>query len=71
MMLPEPLRGLFQWSNDEEEASRYASSTTVSSMQTGRVSANIADNNNNDGLRHRLEAQEHTFRAQQEALDNI
>ena len=34
------------------------------------MSANIADNNNDD-LRQRMEAQEQTFRAQQEALDNI
>ena len=45
MMSPKPLRGLFQWTDDEEEASRYASSATVSSVQTGRVSANMADNN--------------------------
>ena len=30
----------------------------------------MADNNNDD-LRQRMEAQEQTFRAQQEALDNI
>jgi len=47
----EPLKSLFQWSDDEgEEAGRYASSATVSSVQTGRVSANMA-NNNNDNLR--------------------
>ena len=54
----------------EEEARGYASSVTVSSVQTGRVSADIADNNNDD-LRQRMEAQEQTSRAQQEALDNI
>jgi len=34
------------------------------------VSTNMADNNDNN-LRRRMEAQEHTSRAQQEALDNI
>ena len=69
-MSPEPLKSLFQWSNDEDEASGYASSATVSSVQTSRVSANMADNNN-DVLRQQMKAQEQTFRAQQEALDNI
>ena len=47
-------------------------SATVSSMQTGRVSANMADNNNiDDDFRRRLEVQEQDSRAQQEALDNI
>ena len=64
MMSLEPMRGLFQWSDDEEEASRYASSATVSSVQIGRVLANMADNNNNDDLNRRLEAQEQTFKAQ-------
>jgi len=54
---PEPLKSLFQWSNNEGEASRYASSVTVNSVQTGRLSANMADNNNYD-LRQRMEAQE-------------
>jgi len=40
-------------------------------MQIGFVSANIADNNSNDDLCHRMEAQEQAFRAQQEALNNI
>ena len=31
----------------------------------------MADNNNNDDLRHRMEAQEQASKAQQEALDNI
>ena len=35
-----------------------------------RVSVNMADNGNDD-LRRRLEAQEQTFKTQQEALDNI
>ena len=38
-------------------------------MQTGRVLANMA-NNNNDDLRQQMKAQEQTFRAQPEALDN-
>ena len=37
-------------------------------MQTGLVSANMADNNDDD-FRRQMEAQEQTFRAQQEALD--
>jgi len=72
MMSPEPLRGLFQWSDDEEEASRYTSSATVSFVQTGKMSANMADNNNNDDDFHRrLKPHEQTSRAQQEVLDNI
>jgi len=70
-MLPEPLRHQFQWSDDEEEASGYASSTTISSVQARFVLANMADNNNDDDLRHRMEAQEQTSKAQQETLDNI
>ena len=31
----------------------------------------MADNNNNDDLRRHMEAHEQTFKAQQEALDNI
>jgi len=49
-MSSEPLRSLFQWSDDEEEASGYASSATVSSEQTGILSANMVDNNHNDNL---------------------
>jgi len=59
---PEPLKCLFQWSDDEEKASGYASSATVSFVQTGRVSDNMADNNNDD-LRQWIEAQDYTFRA--------
>jgi len=70
VMSPEPLKSLFQWSDDDGEASRYASSATVSSVQIGKVSANMADNNNDD-LHQRMEAQEQTFRAQQEVLDII
>jgi len=44
----EPLKNLFQWSDDEGEASGYTSLVTVSSVQTGIVSANMADNNNDD-----------------------
>jgi len=69
-MLPVPLKSLFQWSDDEEEASGYASSTTVSSVQTCRVSANMADNNSDD-LRQQMETSEQISRAHQEALDNI
>jgi len=70
-MLPELLRHHFQWSDDEEEASGCASSTTISYVQARFVSANMADNNNDDGLHHHLEALEQTFTAQQEALCNI
>jgi len=62
-MLPKPLKSLFQLSDDEGEASGYASSVTVSFVQIGRLSANMADNNNDD-LRQWMEAQEQTFRAQ-------
>ena len=48
MMSSEWLRGLFQWTDEEEEASGYASSVTVKSVQTGRVLANMTDNNNNE-----------------------
>ena len=57
-------------SDDEGEASGYASSATVSSVRTGRVSVHMADNGNDD-LRWWMEAQEHTSKAQQEALKNI
>ena len=69
-MLPEPLRHQFQWSDDEEEASGYASSATINSVQARFVSATMADSNNDD-LRHRMEAQEQTSKAQQKILDNI
>jgi len=59
---PTPLQNLFQWS-DDEEASGYASSATISSVRTGLVSADMADNNNDD-LHRRMEAQKQTFRAQ-------
>jgi len=62
-MLPTPLRNLFQWSDDEEEASGYTSSATISSTRKGLVSANMADNNDDD-LRRWMEAQEQTSRAQ-------
>jgi len=65
-----PLRNLFQWSDDEKEASEFASSATISSVRTGLVSTNMAENNDDD-LHRQMEAQEQTFRAQQEALDNI
>ena len=66
-----PLRNLFQWSNDEEKATGYASSATITSRWTGLVSANTADNNNDDDLCHHIEAQKKTYRAQQKALKNI
>ena len=61
------MKGLVQWSDED---SGYASSATVSSVRIDRVSVNMADNSNDD-LRRRLEAQEKTSKAQQEALDNI
>jgi len=64
------LKSLFQWSDDEGEASGYASSAMVSSVRTGGVSVHMADNDN-DELRRRMEAQEQTSKAQQEALVNI
>jgi len=67
---PEPLKSLFQWFDDEGEASGYASSATVSSIQMGRVSVHM-DDNDNDDLRRRMEAQEQTSKGQQDALDNI
>ena len=63
-MLPELLRHQFQWSNDEEEAGSYASFATISSVQARFVSANMDDNNNDDDLCHRMEAQEQTSKAQ-------
>ena len=57
--------------DDEEEASGYASSATINSVQVKFVSANMADSNNDDDLRHRMEAQEQTSKAQQKVLDNI
>jgi len=69
-MSPEPLRHLFQWSDNEGEVSGYTCFATISSVQIWFVSANIADNNNDD-LRHYMKAQKQIFRTQQEALDNI
>ena len=54
-----PLRNLFQWSNDEEEASGYASSASIGWVRMEVVSANMADNNDDD-LRRRIEPQEQT-----------
>jgi len=62
-MSPEPLRSLFQWSDDGEEASDYAFSATISSEQTGIVLVNMADNKHNDDLRRYMETQEQIFRA--------
>ena len=70
-MSSEPLRILFQWSDDEEEAIGYASSATVCLEHTGIVSVNMVDNNHDNDLHQRIEAQEQSFKAQQAALDNI
>jgi len=59
------LRHIFQWSDDEEEASSYTSSATINSVKTGFVSANMTDDNNDDDLCRHMEAQEQVFRAQQ------
>jgi len=56
------MRGLFQWSDEEDEDSGYSSSATVISVQTDKVSVYMADNDNDD-LRRRLEAQEQTSKA--------
>ena len=55
---PRSLRYLFQWSDDEREASGYTYPTIISSVQIGSGSANMADNNNNDDLRRHMEEQE-------------
>ena len=47
-MSPEPLKSLFQWSDDEGEASGYVSSAMVSFTQTGKVLVNMVDNSNDD-----------------------
>jgi len=56
------MRRLFQWSDKEDEDSGYASSATVSSVRTDRVSVNMTDNGNDD-LRRWLEVQEQTSKA--------
>jgi len=48
IMSRELLKSFFQWSDDEGKASGYATSATISFVQIGRVSANMADNNNDD-----------------------
>jgi hypothetical protein len=64
------MRSIFQWSDDEEgEASGYASTSTISSVQTHSVLVHMADNNSD--LVRRLAAQEQAMKAQQETLDNI
>ena len=70
-MLPEPLKSLLQWSGNEGEANDYASSATVSSEQTGTLSANMTNNNHDNDLHRRMEDQEQTSKAQQAALDSL
>jgi len=70
VMSPELLKSLFQWSDDKGEASGYASSAKVSSVQIGRILVHMVDDSNDD-LRRRIEAQEQTSKAQEKALDNI
>jgi len=55
-MSPEPFRSLFQWSDDEEEASGYIFFATVSSEQRGVMSVNMADNNHDEDIHQRMEA---------------
>jgi len=45
---PEPMRQLFQWSDEEDEDSGYASSAIVSSIRTDKASVHMADNGNDD-----------------------
>ena len=52
--------------DEEEEASGYASSAIISSVQAEFVSAKMPDD-----LRHCMKAQKQNSKAQQEALDNI
>ena len=52
------------WPEDEEEASSYAFSVTVKLEQTWIVSINMAENNHDNDIHQRMEAQEQTFRAQ-------
>ena len=56
-------RIFFHWSDDKGEANSYTSSATISYVQTERVSANMADNNDDDDLHRHMEAQEQTSRA--------
>jgi len=48
VLSPEPLKSLFQWSDEEGEASSYASSATVSLVQAVKASAHMDDNSNDD-----------------------
>jgi len=61
----------FQRSVNKEEASGYASSCTVSSEQTRVMSVNMVDDNLDEDLHRRMEAQEQNSTTQQEALKNI
>ena len=61
---------MFQWSDEEEEGSDFASFSTTSSIQIGLVLVNMANNSDAD-LHHHMEAQEQTTTTRQEALDNI
>ena len=67
---PESLRHMFQWPDEEDEGSGYASFGTISSVQTRFVSVSLVDNSDAN-LYRRREAQEKTTKAQQESFDNI
>ena len=61
--ITKPLRYLFQWSDEEEKAGRYASSFSISFVWIYFVSANMADNDNEADLHRGMEAQEKTLKA--------
>ena len=61
---------MFQWPDEEDEGSGYASFGTISSVQTRFVSVSLVDNSDAN-LYRRREAQEKTTKAQQESFDNI
>jgi len=62
------LRNIFQWTDDDEGASGYASTSTVSSIRTRTVSAYMAEN---EDLRRRMDEQDKVIKIQQETLSNI
>jgi len=57
------MRSIFQWSDDEEEASGYASTSTTSSIQASAVPVYMTEENKN--LARRLDGQEQAIEAQQ------
>ena len=63
------LRSMFQWPDEEDDGTGYASSGTISSTQERVLSTCMADAN--EDLRRRMEVQEEATKAQQEALTDI